>query len=71
MGAITDLLRSERGLVAIALIAATTVLCGLHVATIDQWLTYTKWIFVTYVAGKTVTGSVAMVTSAPRAEAGE
>jgi len=70
MGAITDLWKSERGLVAIALIAAATV--GLATARIppDQWIDYTKWIFVTYAAAKTVTGSVAMLKSVPDTAAG-
>lgn len=56
MGAIADLWKSERGLVAITLIVATTVLCAISVITAAQWLDYTKWIFVTYAAAKTVTG---------------
>lgn len=63
MGAIKDLWQSERGLVGIALIAAATVLCGLATITPDQWLEYTKWIFVTYAAAKTITGSVAIATA--------
>lgn len=63
MGAILDLWKSERGLVAIALIAAATAgLLTTHLTT-EQWLDYTRWIFVTYVAAKTVTGAVGLVTS--------
>jgi hypothetical protein len=65
MGALKDLWKSERGLIMVALIAAVTTLCGLGLITETQWLDYTKWIFVTYVAGKTVSGSVAMVTASP------
>jgi hypothetical protein len=65
MGAIADLWRSERGLVAIALIAAVTVLCGIGSVTVEQWLDYTKWIFVTYAAAKTVTGAAAIAKSDP------
>lgn len=57
MGAIKDLWQSERGLVAILLIVACTVLCAMTRLTIDQWLDYTKWIFITYAAAKTVTGT--------------
>lgn len=66
MGAIADLWKSERGLVAIVLIAACSVLFGLGRIPIEAWTEYTKWIFVTYVAGKTITGSVALVTKSPR-----
>jgi len=63
MGALKDLWKSERGLIMVALIAAVTVLCGLGYVTEAQWLDYTKWIFVTYVAGKTVTGGIALATT--------
>ncbi len=59
MGAITDLFKSERGLLAVAVIVAATVLCGTHQLTVDQWTTFTEWIFATYVAGKTITGATA------------
>lgn len=71
MGAIKDLWQSERGLVAIVLIAACTTLCALSRLTVDQWLDYTKWIFVTYAAAKTVTGTAALLKPAqPAAGAG-
>ncbi len=63
MGAIADLWKSERGLVAIALIAAVTVLCATGAVTVQQWLDYTKWIFVTYAAAKTVSGAAAAISS--------
>jgi len=62
MGAISDLFKSERGLVTIALIVACTVLCATSVIGAQQWLDYTKWIFAAYVAAKTVTGAVAIAT---------
>ncbi len=62
MGAITDLWKSERGLIAVALIIAATVLTGLHVIPADQWLDYTKVLFIAYVAGKTISGSVGLAT---------
>ena len=70
MGAILDLWKSERGLVAVALIAAATTLTALGTIGVEQWLDYTKWIFVTYAAAKTVTGSVAMATSQPKSDPG-
>lgn len=61
MGALKDLWESERGMVAIALIAGCTVLCALSTITPDQWLEQTRWIFITYASAKTVTGAVAML----------
>lgn len=66
MGALLDLWKSERGLVAVALIAAATVMSSLGIITVDQWLDYTKWLFVTYAAAKTVTGAVATATAQPK-----
>jgi hypothetical protein len=63
MGAIKDLWQSERGIVTIALIAACTALCVASAMSVEQWLEYTKWVFITYVAAKTVTGAVAMATA--------
>lgn len=65
MGAIKDLWQSERGIVVVALIVACTVLCFTSVVTPEQWLDYTKWVFVTYAAAKTVTGAVALATGQP------
>jgi hypothetical protein len=67
--AIVDLWKSERGLIAVALILAATVLTALSVLTPerwDQWSTFVKWIFVTYTAGKTITGAVSLVTDAKK-----
>lgn len=63
MGALLDLWKSERGLIAVALIAAATTLCGFGIIDVTAWLDYTKWIFVTYAAAKTVTGAVGMATA--------
>lgn len=64
MGALTDLWKSERGLIALVLIIASTVLCAIHVLTMDQWVNYTEWIFGMYAAAKTITTSVATAASA-------
>jgi hypothetical protein len=61
MGAIKDLLESERGLIALALIIGGTVLCATRVMTVDQWKDFTTWVFGAYVAGKTVTGAVQII----------
>jgi hypothetical protein len=58
MGAIADLWKSERGIVGLALVIAATVMVALGRLSADQWVDYTKWIFVTYAAAKTVTGAI-------------
>jgi hypothetical protein len=66
MGAITDLWKSERGLIAVALIVAATVLTALSVLTPErweQWSSFVKWIFITYTAGKTLTGAAVIMKS--------
>ncbi len=60
MGAITDLWKSERGLLAVLIIIAASVLAGLSKMTISDWQTFVTGIFITYAAGKTVTGAVAI-----------
>lgn len=57
MGAISDLWKSERGLLAILLVLTAGVLAGLGYMTTIEWTDFAKWIFVTYTAGKTVTGA--------------
>ena len=61
MGALTDLWKSERGLLTALILIAAGILAGLSVLTADQWMDFTKFIFVTYVGGKTVTGAVAIL----------
>lgn len=58
MGAIKDLWKSERGLLAVLLVAAAGTLAGLGHMTTPQWTEFAQWIFVTYTAGKTVTGAI-------------
>lgn len=63
MGAFTDLFKSERGLITIALIIAATVLTTMSVLTAErwnQWSEFIKWIFITYTAGKTITGGISI-----------
>lgn len=57
MGALTDLWKSERGLLAVLLVATAGVLAGLGKMTTSEWTEFAKWIFITYTAGKTVTGA--------------
>jgi hypothetical protein len=58
MGAITDLWKSERGILAVLIIVAASVLAGLDKMTVSDWQTFVTGIFITYAAGKTVTGAV-------------
>ena len=58
MGAITDLWKSERGLIAALLIIAATVLAAMGHMTFAEWREYTLYIFGTYAALKTVTGTM-------------
>jgi hypothetical protein len=60
MGAIADLWKSERGLLAVLLVIGATVLTALSQMTIQQWQDYTLWIFGLYAGSKTVTGAVAL-----------
>lgn len=53
-----DLIASERGFLCIVLVLTSTVLALVGKIPADQWLEYTKWIAVTLVASKTVTGAV-------------
>lgn len=72
MGALTDLLKSERGFFALALVVASTVLTGLGQMTVDMWKEFNLYIFGIYVVGKSATGAVALLkggTSEPEAPA--
>jgi hypothetical protein len=65
MGAIADLWKSERGLLAVLLVAAAGTLAGLGHMTTPQWTEFAQWIFVTYTAGKTVTGALEIARGTP------
>jgi hypothetical protein len=65
MGAITDLWKSERGLLALAIIIAATVLASLGKMTVADWQTFITGIFITYAAGKTITGAVQIMKGTP------
>jgi uncharacterized transporter YbjL len=67
MGALTDLWKSERGLLAVLIIIAATVLTAVGQMTIDMWKEITLWIFGLYAGSKTVTGAVAMLMAPKRA----
>jgi len=61
MGAFTDLWKSERGLLAVLIIVAASVLAGIDKMPVADWQTFVTGIFITYAAGKTVTGAVAIM----------
>ncbi|MGH7179221.1 MAG: hypothetical protein ACREJC_17725 [Tepidisphaeraceae bacterium] len=61
MGAITDLWKSERGILAVAIIIAATVLAALSMMSVADWQTFVTGIFITYAGSKTVTGTVAIL----------
>jgi hypothetical protein len=64
-GALRDLWKSERGLVAIALIAACTVLVFTGRLTVERWGEYTWGIFLIYAGAKTITSTASIIKSAP------
>ena len=74
MGALTDLWRSERGLLAVLIIIAASVLAGLGSMPVAEWQTFVTGIFITYASSKTVTGAVELLAkgkpadSAPKVE---
>jgi hypothetical protein len=69
MGAITDLWRSERGLIAVLLILGATVLTALGQMAVAEWRDYTLYIFGVYATAKTVTGAVQVWRSPAAASA--
>lgn len=71
MGALSDLWKSERGLVAIALIIAATVLTAISIMTVDAWYKFTLIIYGTYAAAKTTTGAVALWKQDPPPKPGD
>lgn len=53
-----DLLKSERGVFCIVLVIACTVLVALGKLTAENWIDFVKWIAITLVTSKTLTGAV-------------
>lgn len=67
MQGITDLLSSERGVFCIVIVVTAGVLAGLGTITGGDWLDFAKWITMTLVASKTVTGVAELVRKKPDA----
>jgi len=66
MQALKDMFKSERGVFALALIAAATTLCAIDKMTIDAWREMALYVFGIYVGGKTISGTAAALASARR-----
>ena len=69
MGALTDILKSERGIVALALIICATVLAAMGLIEFSDWRDYTLYIFGIYATSKTATGVAQIIKSKPASEA--
>lgn len=64
MGAIKNLIHSEKAVFVVLLVVAATVLTALGHMTVPEWKEYTTWLAGIYVAGKTIQGAAdAMATS--------
>lgn len=62
LGAIKDLLNSEKAVAGGAIVVCATVLVPLGYLPIGEWADLVKWVFGFYVAGKTATSGIAMLT---------
>lgn len=58
MTGINDLFASERGCFAIFLTLICTVMLFMGKMTVDQWMSYTQWIAIALIVGKTVTTAI-------------
>lgn len=65
LGAIGDLLRSERGLLALGGLTICAVLYYLGKIPLDTWKEMSQWIFGVYVGSKTVQGAVTALKAKP------
>lgn len=64
VGALTDLLHSEKALAGGVLIVCATVLVSLGQMPIAMWSDFAQWIFTVFVAGKTIQGTAETLTKA-------
>jgi len=69
MGAIQDLLKSERGFFAVVLLGIVTVAMFAGHITSDQWIEQIQWISGLYIGSKTVTGGLDILSSKKSGEA--
>lgn len=71
MLALQDLFASERGLFALVLVLAATVLTALGHMPVTQWQDFALWVFGIYAGAKTLTSSVSLLKRpAPTTAAG-
>lgn len=63
MGALKDLLASERGLVSLALIIAATVLASTGAMTVELWVSYTVQLAALFMGSKAITGAAEALAS--------
>lgn len=61
MSALQDLFASERGLFALVLVVAATVLTALGHMPVAQWQDFALWVFGIYASAKTLTSSVGLL----------
>ncbi len=71
MGALADLWKSERGLLALVLIISATVLAALGVMTESAWRDFSLYVFSVYAGSKTVTSAVAIIKGPPPPKDGD
>lgn len=62
LGALINLLNSEKAVASGALVICATVLVALGQMTVVDWQDFTKWVLGIYVAGKTVQGTADTIT---------
>jgi len=65
MGAVGDIAQSERGLFAVAIVVAATVLVVVGKLTSSDWTSFVQIIFATYVVGKSATSAVGLWKATP------
>lgn len=64
-----DLFKSERGIILLLLLVASTVLTAIGRMTVDQWTTFNEIVFGAYVVGKSATGVAAIITDGKKTDA--
>lgn len=69
LGALPNLLHSEKALMALALLIAATVLTAMGLLPITEWKAFAQGVFLIYVGGKTIQGSTELIASAMKAQA--
>jgi len=65
-----DLFKSDKGIFAVLILLCTTVLFALGKLSSTEWKGLIEWVTVSYIAGKTVQGSVAVIKGTATTSAG-